>query len=354
MVLDGMRGIAAAIVLIHHVAPATTRSTPLPHGYLAVDFFFMLSGFVLSRSYEERFRRGMSFGAFAMARIRRLYPVMALALVIGAVAAWLNGMPLSFAGMLLVAELLFLPVFGDPIQGVFVLVGVQWSLFWELVANAAHHLLLRRLGPAALVAVIIAGLSLLIAAVALHGSLAIGDRAGDFLGGLPRVTFSYVIGVLLARLQHLRRPSRRGVSGPATLAGLTLLLIGAGWAPAGAAELAIVLVGFPVLIVAGARARLPVWAERSCAAEGVLSYPLYALHLPVMNLTRAILRDRLMAGAASFALVLMLAVSAAFLAAIVLDRRWRRWPARRYLANASPSVRITATCRSAISPASAP
>lgn len=72
VVLDGMRGAAALLVVLHHAAPMMAWPILLPRGYLAVDFFFMLSGFVMTGAYEARFSAGLSFSAFMVARLRRL------------------------------------------------------------------------------------------------------------------------------------------------------------------------------------------------------------------------------------------------------------------------------------------
>jgi uncharacterized membrane protein len=72
--LDALRGLAAIIVVYYHVTGVATgfRGGIFGHGYLAVDLFFALSGFVLFHAYEERFRQGLAVGAFLWLRKIRL------------------------------------------------------------------------------------------------------------------------------------------------------------------------------------------------------------------------------------------------------------------------------------------
>ena len=97
--LDGLRGIAALVVVWFHLFEGFATSSidqRCNHGYLAVDFFFLLSGFVLSYAYDGRLRsisaaQRLSFGSFLRRRIIRLHPMLLLGLVWGAVAFVLQG-----------------------------------------------------------------------------------------------------------------------------------------------------------------------------------------------------------------------------------------------------------------------
>jgi len=76
--LESLRGIAALIVIIYHLPPwhlGLYEVQFIRHGYLMVNFFFVLSGFVLFHSYGERIKTGAAFGKFAALRLGRLYPV---------------------------------------------------------------------------------------------------------------------------------------------------------------------------------------------------------------------------------------------------------------------------------------
>ena len=82
--LDGLRGIAAIAVVARHAPFLWGEHGPtgaLSESYLAVDFFFVLSGFVLAHAYGSRFQHGLSNAAFMRTRLLRLYPLYLLALV---------------------------------------------------------------------------------------------------------------------------------------------------------------------------------------------------------------------------------------------------------------------------------
>ena len=76
--LDGLRGVAALVVIWYHVFEGFAASPVdqrFNHGYLAVDFFFILSGFVVGYAYDDRWkRRTLSFGGFIKRRLIRLHP----------------------------------------------------------------------------------------------------------------------------------------------------------------------------------------------------------------------------------------------------------------------------------------
>ena len=80
--LDAMRGIAALFVVARHFSGLRGAADP-QFSFLAVDLFFLLSGFVLSFSYDERIAAGMSPAAFLMKRIIRLYPLYFLGIALG-------------------------------------------------------------------------------------------------------------------------------------------------------------------------------------------------------------------------------------------------------------------------------
>ena len=112
VLLDGMRGIAAIAVMMHHLEHAFGHGGPFIRSYLFVDFFFLLSGFVLTLAAEERMNSGWGTMGFMRARIRRLWPTVAIGACLGAVQAGLAGQTQDLALLLLLA-LLFIP---NPLQ----------------------------------------------------------------------------------------------------------------------------------------------------------------------------------------------------------------------------------------------
>ncbi|MGE0829924.1 MAG: acyltransferase family protein, partial [Hyphomonadaceae bacterium] len=153
LALDGLRGIAAVAVLLRHFGSAA-GPVRLPESYLAVDLFFLLSGFVLAHAYEQRLRAGMSFWDFLKARFIRLYPLYFLGTAIGAAGAfWLasrNWGHAEFGEMLgsLSFNLAFLPsAFHE--HNPFPYNGPAWSLFYEMLASVIFALAAPLMGPRA-------------------------------------------------------------------------------------------------------------------------------------------------------------------------------------------------------------
>ena len=277
--LDGLRGVAAMVVLLYHALGETFGITPLRGGYLAVDFFFMLSGFVIARAYEQKMPTGLV--PFMRARARRLYPTIATGIIVGGIAALLSGSDPMITLALTVAGLLFVPVLDDHGWGIFPINGPQWSLFFEVIANLIHGALLWRLSVRGLA--IIAGISflLLCAMSEAAGSMAFGHIGNRFLAGLPRVLFSYTIGIILFRmldqLPAIRCPAW------ALFVSLPVLLTLSGLSTHWAAGPLTVLV-FPAIVIAGLSVHLSAREARICEWLGALSYPLYAVHRPAITL----------------------------------------------------------------------
>src|SRR6187455_297893 len=91
-ILDGLRGVAAIIVVFFHLAEPLASSrlhNVVNHGYLAVDFFFMLSGFVIGYAYDDRWNK-MSIGKFFKLRLVRLQPMVIMGMIIGAICFYFH------------------------------------------------------------------------------------------------------------------------------------------------------------------------------------------------------------------------------------------------------------------------
>ena len=87
MILDGLRGVAALTVVIFHILETHSTShldLMMNHGYLAVDFFFLLSGFVIGYAYDDRWDR-LTIGSFLRRRFERLQPLVVLGMTLGAI-----------------------------------------------------------------------------------------------------------------------------------------------------------------------------------------------------------------------------------------------------------------------------
>jgi peptidoglycan/LPS O-acetylase OafA/YrhL len=287
--LDGLRGVAAITVAIGH-ATLWFAPLPAPQMWLAVDLFFVISGFVLADVYAPRFRAGMTMRQFMLERYIRLYPLYLVGLFIGTISgltALLMGTgktsTTAFA-LYTLSGLLLLPS-PTPADSTSVvpLNPPGWSLIFELFANAIFALLGRHLNTLVLICIVtVAGVFLIYDYAAYREGFG-GATWGTFARGVPRVMYSFFVGVLLAKYL-----TRRFVQTTWSWAIITLL-IPAFWLSASmgpSAGIVLQLIGFP-LIVAVAAVMEPK-SSVGMAALGLISYPLYAIHFPIwMLLDRA-------------------------------------------------------------------
>lgn len=320
VVLDGLRGIAAIVVMLYHVGNFHGLGGAFARGYLFVDFFFLLSGFVLARSIEPRFARGLTAARFLNDRIARLWPLIALGAVAGAVSfGWRQGwgeVPLYLAGSLFLVPLLW----SARVVEIYPLNPPQWSLLFELMANLVHGVLLRRLRGAA-VLVLAAGFGvLLVWSNWTQGSNSRGPDIATWYFGLPRVGFSYVLGVWMGRVFETGR-HRWPTAVPLAI----VLPLGAMAAaemvegPVWLIDSVVVILAFPLTLWFGACATAS-RAEGILRALGALSFPLYAVHLPIVQV---------LAGLGRGTTVALASVAASLIAAAIVDfgierRRTRR------------------------------
>jgi peptidoglycan/LPS O-acetylase OafA/YrhL len=285
--LDAMRGIAAFVVAAFH-AGLLTNNPQSP--YLAVDFFFVLSGFVIAHAYDARLAGGMTVKEFIGRRLLRLYPLFALGLTLGLVVALIDAAfsfgrePVGVLMLQFIAGLLFLPYPAmEPEALIVPLNGPYWSLILEMQINvifaiAFAWLSLRVVGAvAAACALAIVGVSYAL------GTLETGFLMSDYLGGVARVGFSFSAGVLLSRLRHrIYRPKLHW----SILLAITaaLLVIPKPAEVRWLYDTVCVIILFPLLILAGTQSE-PSSPKllRMFLLVGSFSYALYAIHTPVLH-----------------------------------------------------------------------
>ncbi len=364
-VLDGLRGVAAMMVVLFHICETWNggdhRMQIINHGYLAVDFFFLLSGFVIAYAYDDRWqpahgRPRMTLGDFFKRRIIRLQPMVVAGTVLGALLFYRSASPNIFPlvattpvwRLLLVALIgcTVLPItVGMDIRGwqeMQPLAGTAWSLFFEYLANIAYALGLRKASNRVL------GMLAIVAGAGLTHYLVTTPR-GDITGGWTlnplelkigflRLCYPFFAGMLLQRM-HGRIRVRHNFLWCSLLLVLTLVLPrfgmhGTGWRN-GLYEAAIILVVFPIIVATGAgeqiRGRL---ATGVCSFLGGISYPLYITHYSLIYIYTAWVydgkltpRQGVLWGAALF----ITAVAIAYACLKLYDEPVRRWLNRRFL-----------------------
>lgn len=266
--LDALRGIAALCVLALHLENWLGYRIA-PGGHLAVDFFFLLSGFVMARTYEAGFKTNLSVSAFLFLRARRLWPLIILASVIGYFAAGA-----SSPAILLLAILCIPSFWGSQI---YPLNGPQWSIFFEVLANVFHAGILYKIRSSHLLIFFALNFTILAIQSFKTNHIAFGSTQELFLGGIPRVLTSYTLGIILYRRWKDTAPIKvKPVITAMTMPIVSIIPIISGqvWLY----DLVFVLLVNPLLLAGGVQ-----WdAGRSGRLLGVLSYPVYILHIPAL------------------------------------------------------------------------
>ncbi|MEG0797109.1 MAG: acyltransferase [Odoribacter sp.] len=304
--LDGLRGVAAVMVVCFHLFEAFATShldQQINHGYLAVDFFFILSGFVIGYAYDDRWGT-MKTKDFIKRRIIRLQPMVVMGAIIGGIMFYFQGCSVWDVSKVTIVALLvatfinalLLPATpATEIRGLgemYPLNGPTWSLFFEYIGNLLYVLFIRKFSTRMLaLLVFIAGCGLAIFAIGgPYGDICAGFQltGREFSAGFLRLLFSFSAGLLLFRLF---KPVR--VKGAFWICSLALIVIMAIPRIGGAEHLwinglfdvgAVVLL-FPVLVYLGASGKTTdKITTRICRFLGNISYPLYMVHYPFIYL----------------------------------------------------------------------
>jgi len=289
--LDGLRGVAAVFVAMRHIA--FFKALNIHGGYMAVDLFFVLSGFVIAHAYERRFERGLSAGRFLASRYLRLWPVYVLGAALGLIAAACHALPgrdnLTGAEVLRTAPFALAMLPGPHIKPMLYPVNsVAWSLALELLINAVYAFAWKPLKDLRVLAATLAvTATALVYACWYYSKLDIGFMWRDWLGGLPRVAFSFTAGLAVYRLYQskLARPRIPAWIALALLPPLMWIRLDEFVFP-----LLCVLAVFPALVLVAADAQPGPRAAGVFEWLGAISYPLYALHKPLGEITVHLVR----------------------------------------------------------------
>ncbi len=306
-ILDGLRGVAAILVVIFHILEAFNEGSRfkqiMNHGYLAVDFFFLLSGFVVAYAYDDRWEK-MSQWEFYKRRLIRLQPMVIMGMVIGALFYYFQASEVAFPQiatmpvwkliLVMLAGFVLIPLPPSmEIRGwgeTFPLNGPAWSLFFEYIANILYALFFRKFSNKVL------GFLVLIFAGMLVQYTVFGPK-GDVIGGwsltmqelyvgFTRLLYPFFAGILLSRLGKLIH-----IKGAFWVCSILIIVIfsiprlgdeNSLWINGLYESIAIILL-FPLIVAIGAGGEIknPL-SLKICKALGDISYPIYIIHYPLI------------------------------------------------------------------------
>lgn len=354
LLLDALRGVAALIVLVYHFFEGFATSSQdqmCNHGYLAVDFFFILSGFVIGYAYDDRWKT-MSMGTFFKRRLIRLHPMVIAGVLIGAVTFVLQGsehwdgtkVSTSMLMLAMLLNLFMLPVFpgmGPEVRGngeMFPLNGPNWSLFFEYIGNICYAIFIHRLSTK-----VLTGLVVILGAML--GAYCVFNMSGDwhlgvgwsmdswgFPGGLLRMLFSYTLGMLLSRkFRPCRAPGAFGISTFILVALLPLPFLGEVYNAL--FEFFCIAAVFPFVVWYAASGSVSgKVSKKVCTFLGDISYPVYVVHYPFMYLFYDWVWDNKVPLAQAWPYGVLVIVGSVLLACVlfnIYDKPVRRWLLRR-------------------------
>lgn len=291
--LDGLRGIAAIFVLFRHTQ--TFWNFSFYHSYLAVDLFFILSGYVIAQNYNKKLiSTEISRGFFISARLIRLYPVYLFSIALSILAliykTQSNQDPNEIKNIawIVLFSLAFIPFPTQSKDDLFVLNGPHWSLLFEIIANAIYVFLVKKLNKFFLASTISAcGLGLVYICFK-NNNLDIGYTWSplSFAGGFCRSTFGFFMGIFMFS-------NKENISSkiPSLLKRSPLLPVFIVTAILSMPkfnrfnlnqliDLFSVFIIFPFCITLASTAPHTI-TTKALSITGTASYPLYVLHVPV-------------------------------------------------------------------------
>lgn len=297
-ILDGLRGVAAIMVVWFHIFEAYACRY-VSHGYLAVDFFYILSGFVIAYAYDSRWSK-LSMKDFLARRVIRLQPMVVIGALLGGILiyAWpqdcihwtVSKVASAIVLSTLMSTFMIPTTAGFDVRGLgeaYPLNGPAWSLFFEYIGNLLYGLFIHRFSTKVL-AGWTALMGVLLGAIALFGGN--GDvgygwqfSAVHFPYGLVRMLFPFSMGLLMYRVV------RAGKMKGSFLIG-SLLLIATFMVPRlggdaiwvnGLFDFSIITLLFPLIVYMGISGEMKTSVGKNvCKFLGDISYPLYIVHYP--------------------------------------------------------------------------
>ncbi|QSB25702.1 acyltransferase [Flavobacterium sp. CLA17] len=357
-ILDGLRGVAAILVVAFHIFEAFSGGNRfvqiINHGYLAVDFFFLLSGFVVAYAYDDRWGK-MTQWEFYKRRLIRLQPMVIMGMIIGALLYYFQASDILFpmiAGMevwkvilTMIIGFTLLPIPPSmEIRGwgeMHPLNGPAWSLFFEYIANILYALIFRKFSNKVLAVFV-----LLFAGMVINYTV-FGPK-GDVIGGWSlnleqlnvgfiRLLYPFFAGILLSRLGKLIH-----IKGAFWICSLMITVIlalprfgdeSSLWMN-GIYESLCIIVLFPLIVAIGAGGEIKnPFSLKICKVLGAISYPIYITHYPLIYWYTAWVVDNKVSiqdGYLPGIGVLIASVIIAYLCLKLYDEPVRNWLQKRF------------------------
>lgn len=376
-ILDGLRGVAALLVIIFHLLETYSRGPAyqiINHGYLAVDFFFVLSGFVIGYAYDDRWDR-MSLTGFFKRRLVRLHPMVMAGTITGACLFFFSACnvwpaitetPLWNFLLCTVLGLLMIPCWpGIDIRGwneTNPLNGPNWSLTYEYIGNILYALIFRKL-PIAILALLCVCSAVLTLNLTLGWNLFgifDGEPQYNVIGGwslegsqifigFTRLLYPFLCGLLISRILSSRMTADNPSGSPFRLRGgfwwASVILVTVFALPCiggkqgiadGIYQAVSILIIFPVIVLIGAGSRTTdSRSTKVCKFLGEISYPLYITHFPFVCMQVAWVNNNpdapLWMHIAVSAGVVTVAVALAYAWLRLYDEPVRKWLTDRWL-----------------------
>ena len=321
-ILDGLRGIAALMVVIFHLFETYSKGAAFQivnHGYLAVDFFFVLSGFVVGYAYDDRWDKMTTWGFFKR-RLTRLHPMVIAGTLVGAALFFFSGnafpqtqeVELWKFALCLVMGLLIIPCGnGLDIRGWGELNsfnGPVWTLTLEYIGNILYAFIFRRLPKIAL-AILCACCAFFTLDLTLGWNVfgLLPEPQYNVIGGwsltpdqiyigFTRLLYPFLCGLLISRILPAHRNEGNPSGSPIHLKGgfwwcglvivilLAMPCIGGKQGVAdGLYQALCILLLFPVIVLAGAGSKTTdARSTAICKWLGGISYPIYITHYPLI------------------------------------------------------------------------
>ena len=357
-ILDGLRGVAAVIVVMFHIFETFTGGDHskqiINHGYMAVDFFFVLSGFVIGYAYDDRWNK-MSLKGFFKRRIIRLHPMIIAGMIIGAIFFYFQeGAAFPIISQTPVWKMILVMLIGFTLIPVptsmdirgwaemHPLNGPAWSLFFEYIANILYALFIRKFSNKLLsILVFIAGCALI--------HLAVTSPNGDIIGGwsidqiqlrigFTRLLYPFFAGLLLSRIC---KPGR--INHAFFWCSLILIIIlsiprvGGNqlWMNGLYDSLCIIFI-FPFIVYLGASGKVKgKYSSKICKFLGEISYPIYIIHYPFIYMfTSWVTNNNVTSFTKAFPVALLVLLSSillSYLCVRLYDVPLRKWLVNRFM-----------------------